>query len=175
MPSNTPALSPLQPYMIRAWHEWMMDNGLTPYIQVRVDKNVAVPHEFVKDGEIVLNISTEATGGLLLGNEEIRFQARFSGRVRDIAVPVTHVAAIFARENGQGMVFEESDFADDAAYLESDAIADQSQSPQDTKPATSGLSLVERTGSTPPADKAPEADDKPPVPPKGGGGLRVVK
>ena len=175
-PSTTPPLSPLQPYLIRAWHEWMMDNGLTPFIQVRVDNSVAVPSEFVQDGEIVLNISTEATGSLHLGNEEIRFQTRFSGRVRDIAVPVTHITAIFARENGQGMVFEADDFADDAFISEADDMAEQQKPPQDAaavKPAAaSGLSLVAKTGNTPP----PDGDDSnPPDAPKGGSGLRVVK
>ena len=106
MPSPTPpALSPLQPYLIRAWHEWMMDNGLTPYIQVRVDSSVLVPHEFVQDGEIVLNISYDATSGLLIGNEYVEFKARFGGQPREIMVPVANVMAIYARETGQGMAF----------------------------------------------------------------------
>lgn len=94
------------PYMIRAWHEWCSDNGYTPHLLVKVDHTVAVPREFVKDGEIVLNVGVDAVGGLSLGNEEIRFKARFSGRVRDIVVPVDRVQAIYARETGQGMGFE---------------------------------------------------------------------
>jgi stringent starvation protein B len=154
----------------------MMDNGLTPYIQVRVDSSVLVPHEFVQDGEIVLNISTEATGGLHLGNEEIRFQARFSGRVRDISVPITRIVAIFARENGQGMVFEESAFDSVMDDFESDASIQPEQG-QPSKPAGSGLSLVEKTSATSAAqDKTASTNDTPPpTPPKGGSSLRVVK
>ncbi|NCN70840.1 MAG: ClpXP protease specificity-enhancing factor [Betaproteobacteria bacterium] len=94
-----------RPYLIRALHEWCVDNGFTPYVTVWVDNTVQVPREFVKDGEIVLNIGLEATTGLKLGNEYIEFKARFGGVVRDIFVPMDQVAAIFARESGQGMAF----------------------------------------------------------------------
>ncbi|WP_310566548.1 ClpXP protease specificity-enhancing factor [Hydrogenophaga sp.] len=94
-----------RPYLIRALHEWCADNGFSPYIAVHVDAAVQVPQEFVKNGEIVLNVSFDATSGLRLGNEFIEFKARFGGAPRDIVVPVTHVVAIYARENGQGMAF----------------------------------------------------------------------
>lgn len=94
-----------RPYMIRALHEWCTDNGFTPYLSVRVDQSVQVPREYVKDGEIVLNIGIDATGSLLLGNDYIEFKARFGGKARDIMVPVSRVIAIYARENGQGMAF----------------------------------------------------------------------
>lgn len=94
-----------RPYLIRALHDWCTDNGFTPYIAVFVDEAVRVPVEYVKNGEIVLNVGFEATSGLTLGNEFIEFKARFGGTARDIAVPVTHVIAIYARENGQGMAF----------------------------------------------------------------------
>ncbi|GAB4397609.1 MAG: ClpXP protease specificity-enhancing factor [Rhodoferax sp.] len=94
-----------RPYMIRAIHEWCTDNGLTPYISVDVDPSVQVPREFVRDGEIVLNVSYDATTGLVLGNDFLEFKARFSGVVRDILIPVDRVTAVFARENGQGMAF----------------------------------------------------------------------
>ncbi len=94
-----------RPYLIRALHEWCADNGFSPYIAVHVDAAVQVPQEFVKNGEIVLNVSFDATSGLRLGNEFIEFKARFGGVPRDIVVPVTHVVAIYARENGQGMAF----------------------------------------------------------------------
>lgn len=83
----------------------MTDNGLTPHILVRVDATVAVPREYVQNNEIVLNVSYDATGSMSLGNDAICFQARFAGRVREIVVPIERVASIFARENGQGMVF----------------------------------------------------------------------
>jgi stringent starvation protein B len=94
-----------RPYLIRALYEWCTDNGYTPYVAVSVNDNVQVPREYVKDGEIVLNISFDATSSLVLGNEYIEFKGRFSGAARDIFVPVSQVIAIYAKENGQGMAF----------------------------------------------------------------------
>lgn len=94
-----------RPYFIRAVHEWCTDNGYTPYIVVKVDQGVQVPVEYVNKGEIVLNVSVMSTGKLELGNDYIRFQARFAGVSRQVVVPVDHVVAIYARENGQGMSF----------------------------------------------------------------------
>ena len=94
-----------RPYLIRALYEWCTDHGLTPYVAVRVDDSVQVPREYVKDGEIVLNISFDATSSLQLGNEFIEFKARFGGVAREIVIPIDHVVAIYARENGQGMAF----------------------------------------------------------------------
>jgi stringent starvation protein B len=94
-----------RPYLIRAIHEWCTDHGLTPYLAVRVDHTVRVPMEHVHNGEIVLNVSFDATSGLKLGNDWVEFKARFSGQAREICVPVDHVLAIYARENGQGMAF----------------------------------------------------------------------
>ncbi|NBQ89856.1 MAG: ClpXP protease specificity-enhancing factor [Betaproteobacteria bacterium] len=94
-----------RPYLIRALHDWCADNGFTPYLAVHVDETVDVPREYVKNNEIVLNVGFEATSGLQLGNEFIEFKARFGGVAREICVPVDHVVAIYARENGQGMAF----------------------------------------------------------------------
>jgi stringent starvation protein B len=94
-----------RPYLLRALHDWCTDNGFTPYVAVHVDASVQVPQEYVKNNEIVLNIGFEATSGLKLGNEFIEFKARFGGMAREIVVPVDHVVAIYARENGQGMAF----------------------------------------------------------------------
>jgi stringent starvation protein B len=94
-----------RPYLIRALHDWCTDNGFTPYIAVFVDDTVRVPKEYVKNSEIVLNVGFEATSALKLGNETIEFKARFGGSSREIVVPVDHVIAIYARENGQGMAF----------------------------------------------------------------------
>ena len=94
-----------RPYLIRALFEWCVDQGLTPYLLVVVNDRVRVPKEFIKNGEIVLNISPEATGGLQLGNEWIEFKARFGGVAREIMVPVEQVVAIYAKENAQGMAF----------------------------------------------------------------------
>jgi stringent starvation protein B len=95
-----------KPYLIRAIHEWCTDSGLTPYIAVLADEQVQVPREFVKNGEIVLNISPLATNRLSLGNEFIEFQARFGGVGRDVSIPIDKVIAVYARENGQGMAFD---------------------------------------------------------------------
>jgi stringent starvation protein B len=94
-----------RPYLVRALHDWCTDNGFTPYLAVFVDETVQVPLEYVKNNEIVLNVGFEATSGLKLGNEFVEFKARFGGVPREIVVPMTHVVAIYARENGQGMAF----------------------------------------------------------------------
>ena len=94
-----------RPYLIRALHDWCTDNGFTPYVAVFVDASVQVPTEYVKNNEIVLNVGFEATSSLKLGNETIEFKARFGGSSREIVVPIDHVIAIYARENGQGMAF----------------------------------------------------------------------
>jgi len=95
-----------KPYLLRALYEWCTDNGYTPYIVVAVDTKTIVPAEFVKNGEIVLNISFDATGNLKMDNDFIHFKARFGGVAREIVLPVENVSAIYARENGQGMAFE---------------------------------------------------------------------
>jgi stringent starvation protein B len=105
MSAFEPETPSTRPYLIRALHEWCADNGFSPYIAVQVDASVRVPMEFVKNGEIVLNVSMEATSSLKLGNDFIEFKARFGGVAREIIVPVSHVIAIYARENGQGMAF----------------------------------------------------------------------
>jgi stringent starvation protein B len=107
-----------RPYLIRALYEWCTDNGFTPFIAVQVDESVRVPHEFVKDGEIVLNVSFDATSALKLGNDFIEFKGRFGGVARDILVPVHRVLAIYARENGQGMAFPVSALPDTAEVKE---------------------------------------------------------
>jgi stringent starvation protein B len=94
-----------KPYLLRALYEWCTDNGFTPHIAVRVDNSTRVPRQFVRNDEIVLNISFEATSQLQMGNEWIEFSARFSGKSHKIEVQVANVLAIYARENGQGMAF----------------------------------------------------------------------
>ena len=94
-----------KPYIIRAIFEWCSDSGLTPYLAVAVDSQTRVPMEFVKDGEIVLNLSINATHNLTIGNDVIQFSARFSGASRELYIPINAVIGIFAKENGQGMFF----------------------------------------------------------------------
>jgi stringent starvation protein B len=94
-----------KPYLVRALYDWCVDNGFTPYLAVFVDASVTVPMEFVKNDEIVLNIGPDACQKIQLDNDWISFAARFGGIPKEIFVPVSHVMAIYARENGQGMSF----------------------------------------------------------------------
>ncbi len=94
-----------KPYLIRAIYEWCSDSGLTPYLSVKVDAQTRVPNNFVKDGEIILNIGSDAAHHLTLGNDMIQFSARFSGVSREISVPVGAVQGIFAKETSQGVLF----------------------------------------------------------------------
>ncbi|RRJ85521.1 ClpXP protease specificity-enhancing factor [Aestuariirhabdus litorea] len=103
-------MSPSRPYMLRALYEWIVDNECTPYLLVNAQpEGVLVPQEFVNDGQIVLNVSPTAVRELLMTNEEVEFNGRFGGRPMHIYIPVSAVMAIYARENGQGMVFEVED------------------------------------------------------------------
>lgn len=95
-----------KPYLLRAIYEWCVDSGLTPYISVVVNGATRVPMEYVREGEIVLNIGPLATSRLKMGNDLIECTARFAGTSMDLSIPVGAVAAIYARENGQGMSFE---------------------------------------------------------------------
>ena len=99
-----------RPYLIRALYEWIVDNGLTPYVLINAENDqVVVPRQFVENGKIVLNVNPSAVQNLLLGNEYLELDARFSGSPMHVVVPVLSVLAIYARENGKGMVFNEED------------------------------------------------------------------
>lgn len=103
-------MTPSRPYLIRAIHEWVLDNGMTPYLLVDVQvEDVDVPMDSVQDGKIVLNISPQAVQSLAMNNDFIAFNARFSGESTYVSVPAKAVLAIYARENGRGMVFTEED------------------------------------------------------------------
>ncbi len=95
-----------KPYLIRAIYEWCADSGLTPYLAVRVDRQTRVPMSYVKDGEIVLNLSVDAVKNLHMGNDEITCGGRFGGVPQEIIVPIAAVIGIFAKETGQGLVFQ---------------------------------------------------------------------
>ncbi|NIC40147.1 ClpXP protease specificity-enhancing factor [Aquabacterium sp. A08] len=139
-----------RPYLIRALHEWCTDNGYTPYLAVAVDASVQVPREFVKDNEIVLNTSLEATSQLQLDNDFVSFKARFGGVPREVVVPVDHVVAIYARENGQGMAFPP---------------------PKPLSEAEAGvqrLQVVPAPGADVAADRPEGGDEPPPAAPAGG-------
>ena len=103
-------MTPNRPYLIRAIWQWITDNGMTPYILVDAGvEQVKVPRQFVEDGRIVLNISAGAVLDLNMDNEFVSFNARFSGAAMDVFVPVSSVLGIYARENGQGMLFPENE------------------------------------------------------------------
>ena len=109
-------MTSLKPYLIRSIYEWVVDNDLTPYLLVSAeDGNAVLPDQLVEDGKIILNIRPAAVQGLELGNDTIEFNARFSGRPMHLVVPVTAVLAIYAKENGKGMVFDQEDGADNDA------------------------------------------------------------
>lgn len=135
-----------KPYLIRAIHEWCVDQGLTPYLAVAVDGRTMVPRSFVQDGQIVLNIGPDATQSLVMGNELIAFQARFGGVAQNISVPVENVSAIYARENGHGMAFElapgSEQHADDLPELAPDAAADVG----DALPQSDAATEASKTG-----------------------------
>lgn len=99
-------LIPTTAYLIRAIHEWCVDNGLTPHLLVKVDAHTRVPMAYVKNGEIVLNMNYTAVKDLHIDNDAVVFSARFSGVAQHIYVPINRVGGVFARENGQGMFFE---------------------------------------------------------------------
>ena len=145
-----------RPYLIRALHDWCTDNGYTPYLAVHVDASVRVPTEFVKNNEIVLNVGFDATNGLVLGNETVEFKARFGGSAREIVVPVTHVIAIYARENGQGMAFPAP-----AEATASPATRGAGDAPAGQRAATAAGSHLSLAGAPPPAASAPPSGDAP--------------
>ena len=135
-----------KPYMLRALHEWATDNGYTPHVVVQINDLCRVPPAFVRDGQITLNISEVATGGLVIGNEFIEFQARFSGKTEQISVPVGAVTAIYARETGSGMGFEVESVAADVAdpreqTSQSDTTVDDTSS-SDSKSKRPSLKIV---------------------------------
>ena len=151
-----------KPYLLRAIYEWCTDSGFTPYIAVKVDGATTVPMEYVRKGEIILNISYGATSGLKMDNDAIHFRARFNGVSREIYIPVHNVLAIYANENGQGMAFEVGEVPEAGA---------QSSDAAETAPAAPALSAVPSKGVDSPvvADAPPPAPGGDDEPPKKGG------
>lgn len=125
-----------KPYLVRAIWEWCADNGYTAYLAVQVDENTRVPAEFVKNGEIILNISADATHKLTIGNESIQFAARFGGVSRECSIPMGAVRGIFARENGEGMFFQ--------------AQPNEPQTGADPTPRETSSSVASTDNNTPP-------------------------
>lgn len=181
---TAPEPTSTRPYLIRALYEWCTDNGFTPYVAVRVDESVQVPREYVKDGEIVLNISFDATSALQLGNDFIEFKARFGGKPREILVPVGRVIAIYARENGQGMAFPPPTdvLAAPAGSAAAGAMAPVlgDSLPSSAGPATPGAApavdeRVVQLVATDEGKKDGDGGDAPRPPPVGGGARPSLK
>jgi stringent starvation protein B len=125
-------MTPLKPYLIRSIYDWIIDNDLTPHLLVDAEnKHAILPQQFIEDGKIVLNIRPQAVHGLVLGNEEIQFNARFSGKPMQIVTPVAAVMAIYAKENGKGMIFDQEDDE-----------SDKTPPPENNPPARPTLRLV---------------------------------
>ena len=100
-------MNPSRPYVVRALYQWILDNGCTPYVLVNADeRGVKVPRQYVREGQIVLNVSPSAVADLVIGNEAMHFSGRFGGVPMDVHVPIGGVLGIYARENGQGMIFD---------------------------------------------------------------------
>jgi stringent starvation protein B len=148
-----------KPYLIRALYEWCTDCGYTPYVAVAVDANTLVPREFVRNGEIVLNISGVATNRLKIDNELISFQARFSGVSRELSIPVTNVISIYARETGHGMAFEvpKALALPDAEDQSSDAADAAVQTAMAERPGLSVVRTETESNNDTPTDEPPDA------------------
>lgn len=159
-------MKPRRPYLVRAYYDWLLDNNLTPHLVVdAMLPGVQVPMDFVRDGQIVLNIAPRAVGNLELGNDAIRFNARFGGIPQQVDVPMAAVLALYARENGAGTLFEPEVAYDLPDEDEFTAAAEEEASAN----AEPNLVLVEELAGD---DNGP--DDEPPRP-RGRPTLRVVK
>lgn len=152
-----------QPYLVRAIHEWCVDQGLTPYVVVQVDENVVVPAGYARDGQIVLNLNPDATNRLAIDNEAVHFQARFGGVPQDLWLPYANVLAIYARENGRGLAFSQGVAFELNPMAEDDQSEDDAEEALDFEPQEAG------------DEPAPEPDDPSPPPRGRGGHLKVVK
>ena len=150
-----------KPYLLRAIWEWCVDQGFTPYLATLVDEDTRVPPGYARDGQIVLNLSPDATGQLQMANDFISFQGRFGGVAHSLVIPVANVIAIYARENGQGMAFEPGlEAPEDEAEEAVEAPGDVVQGMADTT-----VELRRERSSEP----------QPPARPPRGSHLKVVK
>ncbi len=150
-----------KPYLLRAIYEWCCDCGFTPFLSVRVDATTRVPMEYVKNNEIVLNISTGATRNLTIDNDMVQFSARFNGVSREISVPIGNVSGIFARENAEGMMFPPEPATAPAAQKQTaqPALSDKSFALQpydksEAKPDNSAPTNAEPSASKPAGGKS---------------------
>lgn len=137
-------LSPTRPYMARAIYEWICDNQLTPYLLVDATQPyTSVPEQFVKDGQIVLNIAPHAVHQFQMSNDAISFSARFGGVARDIYVPISALLGIYARENGQGLFFDPDEYANVHTTLDTLKSNTQDQVESETPKKKPSLRLLD--------------------------------
>nr|WP_269815521.1 ClpXP protease specificity-enhancing factor [Algibacillus agarilyticus] len=125
-----------KPYLVRAMYEWIQDNNCTPYLVVNANApNVQVPREHVKDGQIVLNISSQSTGSLQINDDELSFNARFGGQPRHLIVPIYAIVYIYAKETGEGMPFPPEDIEESDEVESSDVfnILSEAEEPEVSK------------------------------------------
>ena len=160
-----------KPYLIRAIYEWCADSSFTPYLNVKVDQNTRVPMEYVKNGEIVLSMSQQATRNLTIGNELIQFSARFNGVSREITIPIYAVQSVFARENGRGVFFDPESAPQHASTTA--PVAASVPTLQSVSTTTSAASPRAAGNTTMETDSTTSPPDKPKAPPRGK--LRVIK
>ncbi|PVX40609.1 stringent starvation protein B [Pasteurella langaaensis DSM 22999] len=133
--------SPKRPYLLRAYYDWLLDNNLTPYLVVDATYyGVDVPQDYVKDGQIVLNLSPSAVGNLSLGNDAVEFSARFQGIPRNLYIPMGAAIAIYARENGDGVMFEPESYYDELEHTSAEPAQSAVKKSKDLvdKPKNSG-------------------------------------
>ncbi len=164
-------MTPIRPYLLRGYYEWLLDNELTPHIVVDAHvANVHVPQQFVQDGQIVLNIAPTAVVGFDLDNSALSFNARFGGVPFDVYVPIAAIAAIYARENGAGTMFEP-----EQAYLEQEESI--TEEPQETSAPTlvSAAPLENSDNAERSSDGSDDDGPERPKPTKGKPSLRVIK
>lgn len=176
-------MTPNRPYLVRAFFDWIVDNSLTPYLLVNAEASgVQVPAQYVKDGQIVLNIAPQAVGGLDMGLDAIRFNARFGGVAHQIYIPLWSVQAIYARENGAGTMFSDEEYemtpdnieqSDNVAELRPVVDAEEAQKPvaEAPKPMAEAPTPVAEKPQLAEVDTSDESPDDP-TPPSGGGRKR---
>lgn len=167
--NNATPTTPKRPYLLRAFYEWIVDNGMTPHVLVDArSPHVKVPRQFVKDGSIVLNVSMTAANNLMMDNDSITFNARFSGKAFAVYLPMSSVMAIYSRETQDGISFAPDE------YTQPD-VSEASEEDVQSKPSLAVILDNESAGDN--SDEVGEQDDEPepPKPPRQRPALRVVK
>lgn len=174
------SMTPKRPYLLRAFYEWIVDNNMTPHILVDArSSEVSVPRQFVKDGNIVLNVSMGATNDLTMDNDTMTFNARFGGKAYSIWLPMWSIMAIYSRETQEGISFPPDEYTESSQFLpEENQAQDSAPAPVVSLAAVAGTAVTEADENA--GEKSSGDDqDEPPPPPKPTAkkrpALRVVK